>query len=173
MDIRVAYLALTSDVISTHAFGKPLDMLHDDPRAVDWHKTMRAIPRSSLLIRQFLWIPWVAFKLPADLVALVFPDLARIVAMRHVSIRLNHEADQGRADFEGLEWVTGQAKAAIKNYDNRHSESKGSSGDKRDGSTANNLFMSILGKKDLPPKEKEAPRIAQEAFTTLAAGIGK
>ena len=85
VELRKAFLAMTTDTLADHAFNKPLNLLKEDRKADDWRRTIMAVAILTPLIKQFTWIIPLALKIPLRPLQLVVPDLARIVALRRVS----------------------------------------------------------------------------------------
>lgn len=87
VELRKVYLAMTTDTLSSHAFGESLDLLKEDQKAQEWMRTIKAVTILTPLIKQFTWIIPLALKLPLALLWMIVPDLARIVALRRVGSR--------------------------------------------------------------------------------------
>ena len=90
VELRKTYLALTTDILADHAFGKSLDLLLEDQKANDWKRTIKAVAILTPLIKQFTWIIPIALIIPLRLLHIVVPVLARIVALRHVRANTHH-----------------------------------------------------------------------------------
>ena len=86
VELRKTYLAMTTDTLADHAFNKSLNLLKDRKKADEWRRTIRAVTVLTPLIKQFVWIIPLALKLPMGLLRMIVPDLARIVALRRVSL---------------------------------------------------------------------------------------
>lgn len=84
VELRKAYLAMTTDTLCGHAFDRSLDLLDEDRKADEWKRTIRAVAILTPLIKQFTWIIPLALKLPLGPLRMVVPDLARIVALHRV-----------------------------------------------------------------------------------------
>lgn len=84
VEVRKAYLAMTTDTLCGHAFDRSLDLLDEDRKADEWKRTIRAVAILTPLIKQFTWIIPLALKLPLGPLRMVVPDLARIVALHRV-----------------------------------------------------------------------------------------
>lgn len=89
-EMRQNYLALTTDIVSDHAFGQSLKLLHAEQDAQDWKRTIKAIAILTPLVKQFTWIIPLALRLPLRPLQFVVPDLARIVALRRVCMTQFH-----------------------------------------------------------------------------------
>ena len=83
-EMRANYLAMTTDALCCHAFGRSMDLLGDEVRSKNWQQTIKAIAMLTPLIKQFTWIIPVALKLPLAPLRLTVPGLARIVALHRV-----------------------------------------------------------------------------------------
>lgn len=146
-EMRANFLAMTTDALCSHAFGRSMDLLGDEVRSRNWHQTIKAIAILTPLIKQFPWIIPVALKLPLVLLRMTVPRLARIVALRRDLYR--------------------QANSAIQSY--RDSDYRSKSNFSAIPQTQPTLFDSILSS-SLPPEEKSTSRIAQEGFVIVVAG---
>ena len=90
-DMRVYYLALTTDVLCAHCFEYEMNLLDDRKRALEWKNTIKAIAILTPLIKQFTSIIPIAKKFPIRLFYLFgLPSLARILILikvgRHVKL---------------------------------------------------------------------------------------
>lgn len=63
-EMRKTYLAMTTDTLCDHTFGKPLDLLQEDKKADEWKRTIKAVAILIPLIKQFTWVIPLALKLP-------------------------------------------------------------------------------------------------------------
>ena len=87
-EMRVHYLAMTTDTLCSHAFAKPLNLLENERQAMEWQRTIKAIALLTPLVKQFTWIIPAALKLPLLPLQLVVPDLARIVVLHRVRVEI-------------------------------------------------------------------------------------
>ena len=90
VELRQAFLALTTDTLRGHAFDDSSNLLEDSGAAADWKRTTKAVAVLTPLIKQFTWIIPIALKLPLAPLRLIVPDIARVVALRRVGSRPNH-----------------------------------------------------------------------------------
>ena len=84
LEMGTIYLAMTTDIISSHAFDKSLDLLANDQSAADWKKTINAVAEMNSLTRQFTWMMPFALKLPLGPLQILTPELARIIVLHRV-----------------------------------------------------------------------------------------
>ena len=89
-EMRTNFLAFSTDTLADHCFAQNFSLLSDDDKAVNWKKTIRAVAMLTPLVKQFTWIIPAALKLPLCPLEMVVPDLARIVKLRRVWLRLQH-----------------------------------------------------------------------------------
>ena len=83
-EMRVNYLAMTTDTLCCHTFDQSMSLLDSEIRAKEWHSTIRAIAILTPLVKQFTWIIPLALRIPLVLLRFVVPVLARIVVLRKV-----------------------------------------------------------------------------------------
>lgn len=93
LELRKTYLALTTDTLCGHTFDNSLDLLKNEQKAIEWKRTIKAVAILTPLIKQFTWIIPLALKIPLRPLRLVVPDLARIVALRRVSLENRISSD--------------------------------------------------------------------------------
>ncbi|KAI1436831.1 cytochrome P450 [Xylaria sp. CBS 124048] len=150
-ELRMNYLSLATDTVTDFCFGKSTDLLEDEQKSAMWLHTIKSIATSTPLAKQFPWLIPFTLNLPDWIVDRLGP-LARITALRKDLHR--------------------QAVQAIKDYaDQTNSQGeKDQSASQTSESTSRHLFMAVLSSKVLDPSDKRAERMAQEAFTVLAAG---
>ncbi|MCJ1440789.1 MAG: hypothetical protein MMC23_001275 [Stictis urceolatum] len=147
-EMRLNYLAMATDILCNHTFQSSMNLLTNAQKAKNWHATIRAIAILTPLVKQFTWIIPLALKIPLRLLSVVVPDLARIVALRKD--------------------MTKQAKAAIGELEDNTSADPKYGGQRQ--RSHENIFHTLLHSKSLSAEEKEADRIAQEAFVVIVAG---
>jgi len=66
VNLTVAYLALSTDVITAYSFRKSLDML-EKPFSSQWKDTITLLMQNTSFINQFSWLPRLVNTLPAFL----------------------------------------------------------------------------------------------------------
>ncbi|KAI1819103.1 cytochrome P450 [Xylaria intraflava] len=143
-EMRMNYLCLATDTVTDYCFGQPTNLLKDVDKSVGWFNTMKAIETSTPVAKQFPWLIPFVLNLPSYIVDKLGPHLGRIMALR---VDLLKQAEQAVKDY--ADPINGHEK-----------ESQG----------AHNLFRTVLSSKVLDPSDKRATRMAQEAFTVIAAG---
>ena len=89
VELRVNFLAMTTDVIAAHSLNgshpqKTIDLLQDEERAKDWQNTIAALAMLTALVKQAPWLITVAKKLPVTLWMNVAPSLGRVVKLSKV-----------------------------------------------------------------------------------------
>ena len=89
VEIRANFLAMTTDMITAHAFDrsnpqKTLDLLGDEQKAKNWQRTIAAVALLTPIAKQFPWLIPAALKLPAKFWVTIAPPLRRIVALNRV-----------------------------------------------------------------------------------------
>ena len=83
-EMRVNYLAMTTDTVCSHALDESMNLLGNENRAKDWYLTIRAIAILTPLVKQYRWIIPLALRVPLVLLGIVVPALSRIAALRKV-----------------------------------------------------------------------------------------
>jgi hypothetical protein len=85
LNLRVRFLAYTSDVLCDWAFGKSFDMQKDEASAQEFDATISAVATVAPFVKQFPWAIKYAFELPLRVTRVVAPPLAKVLSMKHVS----------------------------------------------------------------------------------------
>ncbi|KAF2235442.1 cytochrome P450 [Viridothelium virens] len=80
-DLRTVYLAFFTDIICSHAFNRPLDLLQNEREAKRWREAISALAMLTPLVRQFPWLIPTAIKLPIPFWNLIYPALGRVVQL--------------------------------------------------------------------------------------------
>jgi hypothetical protein len=89
LNLRVRFLAYTSDVLCDWAFGKSFDMQLDEASAAEFDATISAVATVAPFVKQFPWAIGYAFNLPLRIVRVVVPPLAKVLSMKHVRISVD------------------------------------------------------------------------------------
>jgi hypothetical protein len=84
-EMRSTFLAFTSDTVHEYSLGLEFDLLDDETKADEWHRSIRALATTIPYARQFNWIIPLSQKIPLALMKIVAPGLARVAGMHHVS----------------------------------------------------------------------------------------
>ena len=87
-ELRRNFLALTTDVLCDHCFGRSTGMLADPQAAEEWQSTIKTTAALTPLVKQVPWIIPLSFKFPLWILQVVAPDMARIIKKRRVSHRV-------------------------------------------------------------------------------------
>ncbi|KAI3324236.1 cytochrome P450 [Xylariaceae sp. AK1471] len=149
-EMRMNFLAFSTDTLAEHAFGETLDLLRNEDKAKNWQNTIKAVAYLTPIVKQFPWVIPVALKLPVRPLELIVPDLARIVRLRRDMDLQAQEAIKSHAACRNGQYLDQDARQPI-------------NGTPR-------LYQTILSNKALPRSEKSFDRMAQEAFVTIVAG---
>jgi hypothetical protein len=92
LDLRITYLAFTTDTICRLAFGGSLGLQDKVEDAKDWAETMAAVARLTPIIKQFPFlITWVK-KIPISILHFFVPALARLLKLHQVGLKLSPES---------------------------------------------------------------------------------
>jgi cytochrome P450 len=84
VNLRVRFLAFTSDVLCDWAFGQSFDMQLDDASANEFDATLSAVATVAPFVKQFPWVIKYAFNVPLQIVRVLAPPLAKVLVMKHV-----------------------------------------------------------------------------------------
>lgn len=86
INLRVRFLAFTSDVLCDWAFGKSFDMQLDDESALEFDRTLSAVATVAPFVKQAPWAVKFGMSLPLSIVRIAIPPLAKVLAMKHASL---------------------------------------------------------------------------------------
>lgn len=156
VDVGAAMTALTLDVISEYCYGDCYDCLRDPAFAPQWKRAMQGGFESTNVTKHFIWVLRLANSLPAWLAVKMNPDIAVFVEWKE---RLSAQA---RAIYAEQQQQVGLDK------DGKNREMQ-EVNEKEHQPRPKTIFHGIM-QADLPPKEKTADRLADEAFVLLVAG---
>lgn len=151
VDVGAAMTALTLDVISEYCYGDCYDCLRDPAFAPQWKRAMQGGFESTNVTKHFIWLLRLMNSLPAWLAVKMNPDIAVFVEWKE---RLSAQA---RAIYAEQQQQAGLEKGGIEE------------GEKENQPRPKTIFHGIM-QADLPPAEKTADRLADEAFVLLVAG---
>ena len=84
MELRVRFLAFTTDTVTRYALGKSNGLQFDIQRAKDWSATIRAIAAITPLVKQFPWLMDLVMCLPLTVLQVLSPELSRVVQLQYV-----------------------------------------------------------------------------------------
>ena len=84
VELGLAYMALTLDIISHYAFGKPYGILERPGFSPLWKDVVYGIMESFTLVRNLPWIPTVLQALPPTLISLLDKGMAFYMQMEKV-----------------------------------------------------------------------------------------
>lgn len=146
VDLTHAFMALTGDVISTVCFGQPTGFLDLEDLGRDWYEGRVVGSRSNHLLRQFPWL----FLLPLGWIS---GGKSRAAASLQYAQQKQKELHE-RVTQVVEEHAAKTAEEKLKPKDN---------------SLPATVFISML-EADVPPSEKNASRLTEEAFTLTGAG---
>lgn len=151
VDVGAAMTALTLDVISEYCYGDCYDCLRDPAFAPQWKRAMQGGFESTNVTKHFIWLLRLMNSLPAWLAVKMNPDIAVFV--------------------EWKERLSAQARTIYAEQQQQAGLEKGGMGEgkKENQPRPKTIFHGIM-QADLPPAEKTADRLADEAFVLLVAG---
>lgn len=84
-EMRMNYLALTTDTVAKYATGTSRTLLENEESAVSWRESIRTLAEWTLIGRHFSWVIPLVLKFPLLPLRLVLPGFARIVGLHRVS----------------------------------------------------------------------------------------
>lgn len=156
VDVGAAMTALTLDVISEYCYGDCYECLRDPAFAPQWKRAMQGGFESTNVTKHFIWLLRLANSLPAWLAVKMNPDIAVFVEWKE---RLSAQA---RAIYAEQQQEAVLVKDGMKEGERVVKE-------KENQPRPKTIFHGIM-QADLPPAEKTADRLADEAFVLLVAG---
>lgn len=156
VDVGAAMTALTLDVISEYCYGDCYDCLRDPAFAPQWKRAMQGGFESTNVTKHFIWLLRLVNSLPAWVAVKMNPDIAVFVEWKE---RLSAQARAIYAE---------QQQQAILDKDGKGEGNKEVK-EKEHQPRPKTIFHGIM-QADLPPAEKTADRLADEAFVLLVAG---
>ncbi|KAH8772486.1 cytochrome P450, partial [Diaporthe sp. PMI_573] len=150
VDVGAAMTALTMDVICEYCYGECYDCLRDPAFAPHWKQAMQGGFESTNVTKHFIWLLRLMNSLPDWLAVKISPDIAIFVQWR---TRLSAQA---RTIYAEQQQQAGLYKDVKEEEEKKQPRPK-------------TIFHGIM-QADLPPAEKTANRLADEAFVLLVAG---
>lgn len=159
VDVGAAMTALTLDVISEYCYGDCYDCLRDPAFAPQWKRAMQGGFESTNVTKHFIWLLRLVNSLPAWLAVKMNPDIAVFVEWKE---RLSAQAKAIYAEQQQ------QQQAGLDKSGKGAGEKEGGE-EKQNQPRPKTIFHGIM-QADLPPAEKTADRLADEAFVLLVAG---
>ncbi|KAF7952621.1 uncharacterized protein EAE97_002118 [Botrytis byssoidea] len=143
IDLRVTFLAFTTDTITRYALGEMKNLQENKTLAVDWSATIRAVARITPLMKQFPWMMTVALYIPINILRFFMPELFRLVQY-HAEMRAFAERflSQQQASQEKP---------------------------KTHETSSNMALFQCISDSNLPAHEKSAKRLAHEAVVVISA----
>lgn len=155
VDVGAAMTALTLDVISEYCYGDCYDCLRDPAFAPQWKRAMQGGFESTNVTKHFIWLLRLVNSLPAWLAVKMNPDIAVFVEWKE---RLSAQARAIYAEQQQQGVLDKDGKGEVKEMKEKEHQPR-----------PKTIFHGIM-QADLPPAEKTADRLADEAFVLLVAG---
>lgn len=144
IELGVAYMSLTLDIISHYAFGKSYGLLSLPGFSRLWKDVVENVMESFALVRNLPWLPELLKKLPMP--------ITRVL-------------DKGMAFYLQMEAETRAEVAKIVQGEKKRSEKE-----MEDPTTAHKNIFEELYYSNLPPQEKTIDRLNEEGFALILAG---
>lgn len=89
INLTVASLALTMDILSEYAFHEDFGSLNQGDFNVKWRDTILSIMRALPAVRPFGWLLMVAKALPQNIRRLITPDMSQLIQWKeHITMRV-------------------------------------------------------------------------------------
>ncbi|KAF2963419.1 hypothetical protein GQX73_g10144 [Xylaria multiplex] len=151
-EIRLAYLALSTDILTEHCFGQSMhpNLIENHEKAIEWSRLTKVVVDLANIGKRIGWVIPYAMKCPMWMLNMLSPDIARVIKLRHI---LEYEAD-----------------LAARNYSKPRSD-RVTIDESSYINERKTLFQNILLSKGLPDTDKSPERMAQEAFEVIVAGV--
>ncbi|KAL9131133.1 MAG: hypothetical protein Q9175_006847 [Cornicularia normoerica] len=144
IELGVAYMSLTLDIISHYAFGKSYGLLDLPGFSQMWKDVVENVMESFALVRNLPWLPELLKKLPIPVTKMI---------------------DTGMAFYLQMEAETRVEVARIVEGEKKRTEK-----DIEDPTTAHKNIFEELYDSNLPPQEKTIDRLNEEGFALILAG---
>ncbi len=87
INLTVASLALTMDILTDYAFAEDFGLLQQEDFNVKWKDTILSIMQALPTIRHFKWFLRIIGVLPNSIAQRLAPDMSQLVEWKQVSIR--------------------------------------------------------------------------------------
>ncbi|KAI0186078.1 cytochrome P450 [Xylaria flabelliformis] len=148
VELRLAYSAFSTDTLMEHCFGQSmrLNLIENHDTAIEWSRITKVVVGLANIGKRIGWVIPYAMKCPMWMLAMLSPDVARVIKLRHVSSFSVREYSNTKGDRVAI------AESSCIN------ERK-------------TLFRNILSSKGLPDADKSPELMAQQAFEVVVAGI--
>ncbi len=143
IELGVAYMSLTLDVISHYAFGKSYGLLDVPGFSKIWKDVVENVMESFALVRNLPWLPELLKKLPMPVTRMLDKGMAFYLQM------------EAETRVEVVKVVQG---------------GKRSEKEIEDPTTAHKTIFEELYYSNLPPQEKTIDRLNEEGFALILAG---
>ncbi|GAD92607.1 flavonoid 3-hydroxylase, putative [Paecilomyces variotii No. 5] len=144
IDLRLTFLAFSTDMLCVYGFGGPMGLLDSEEKALEWLDTMNAVAVVTPFFKQFPEVlPWL-FMLAPWMIKKIYPAVLPMLTLHR---KMRQHATEAWSQYS---------------QESRH-------GQLFKESRAANVFESILYS-NIPEHEKSIDRLAQDAFLTITAG---
>ncbi|KAF6220284.1 hypothetical protein HO133_003416 [Letharia lupina] len=144
IELGLAYMSLTLDIISHYAFGKSYGLLDLPGFSQLWKDVVENVMESFALVRNLPWLPEVLKKLPMPITKMIDTGMAFYLQM------------EAETRVEVVKIVEGKKKKSEKDIE--------------DSTTAHKNIFEELYDSNLPPQEKTIDRLNEEGFALILAG---
>ena len=144
IELGVAYMSLTLDIISHYAFGKSYGLLLLPGFSQKWKDVVENVMESFALVRNLPWLPEMLKKLPMPITKMIDTGMAFYLQM------------EGETRLEVAKIVQGEKKRTKQEIE--------------DPTTSHKNIFEELYDSNLPPQEKTIDRLNEEGFALILAG---
>ena len=144
IELGLAYMSLTLDIISHYAFGKSYGLLELPGFSQLWKDVVENVMESFALVRNLPWLPELLKKLPMPVTRVIDKGMAFYLQM------------EAETRVEVVKIVEGEKKRGDKEI--------------KDPMTTHKNIFEELYDSDLPPQEKTIDRLNEEGFALVLAG---
>ncbi|ATZ56752.1 hypothetical protein BCIN_13g05840 [Botrytis cinerea B05.10] len=143
IDLRVTFLAFTTDTITRYALGENKNLQENKTLAVDWSATIRAVARITPPMKQFPWMMAVALYISIKIIRFFMPELSRLV---HYHAEMRAFAER----FLSQQQASQEKQKILE-------------------TSFNMALFQCISDSNLPAHEKSAKRLAHEAVVVISA----
>jgi hypothetical protein len=96
LNLTVAFLALTMDIIETYSFGCSSDLLDLPEFSPEWRDTITAVMSKTALMNHFGWIPKLVRLIPESVLEKQEPAVAKMNSLKRVCFSMSFNVNKAK-----------------------------------------------------------------------------